>query len=120
MSGSPTKAERGKTVVEVTTDTRRELRMLAALTDVTMAEAAAQAIALRLAQVQGGQAAVLAKQEAYDRAITVDGRSLGEVAATAYDRWIAGEAGPAYAGDTDVRTGFIDGFIAALVMPDTP
>jgi hypothetical protein len=35
----------------------------------------------------------------------------------AYERWIAGEAGPAYAGDTDVKDGFLDGYQAALGGP---
>lgn len=121
MSGSATKADRGKTQVEVTVRTRQRLRLLAALTNVGMAEAADLAISMRLAQVQGGKEAVLLSQEAaYDRWITVEGKSLGEVAGDAYDRWIAGPAGDAFTSNTAVRIGFIDGFIAALVMPGTP
>jgi len=55
MSGSPTKAERGKTQIEVTIQTRRDLRLLAALTDTGMAEAAADAISRRLSEVQGSE-----------------------------------------------------------------
>jgi hypothetical protein len=33
-------------------------------------------------------------------------------AESAYEVWIAGEAGPAYAGDKDVKDGFIDGYMA--------
>jgi hypothetical protein len=122
MSGSATKADRGKTQIEVTVRTRQRLRLLAALTNVGMAEAADFAISVRLAEVQGGKEAVLLAQEAaYDRWITVAGKSLGEVASDAYDRWIAGPAGDAFSRDTAVRIGFMDGFIAALVMPrDTP
>lgn len=60
MSGSATKAERGKTQIEVTTDTRRNLRLLAALTDAGMAEAAADAISRRLAEVRQESAGALA------------------------------------------------------------
>ena len=52
MNGSPTKAERGKTQIEVTTETRRKLRLLAALTEQGMAEAAEEAISKRLSEIQ--------------------------------------------------------------------
>jgi hypothetical protein len=52
MSGSPTKAARGKTQIEVTTETRRKLRLLAALTEMSMAEAADEAVSRRLAEVR--------------------------------------------------------------------
>ena len=57
MSGSPTKADRGKTQVEVTTETRRDLRLLAALTDTGMADAARDAISTALEKAQRGPAA---------------------------------------------------------------
>lgn len=47
-----TKTERGKTQIEVTFATRQQLRLLAALTDTGMAEAAADAISRRLEQVR--------------------------------------------------------------------
>jgi hypothetical protein len=47
-----TKSERGKTQIEVTTETRKKLRLLAALTEQGMAEAAEDAISRRLAEVQ--------------------------------------------------------------------
>jgi len=53
VSGSATKAERGKTQIEVSVRTRQRLRLLAALTNVGMAEAADFAISQRLAEVQG-------------------------------------------------------------------
>jgi hypothetical protein len=34
-----------------------------------------------------------------------------EQADAAYDEWIAGDAGLAYAGDADVAQGFTDGFL---------
>ena len=49
-----TKSERGKTQIEVTTDTRRKLRLLAALTEQGMAEAADAAISAALEKAQGG------------------------------------------------------------------
>jgi hypothetical protein len=47
-----TKTERGKTQVEVSTETRRKLRLLAALTETGMAEAADDAISRRLTEIQ--------------------------------------------------------------------
>ena len=35
---------------------------------------------------------------------------LEERAEVAYDVWMSGPAGPAFAGDEDVRIGFIDGY----------
>jgi hypothetical protein len=76
MSGSATKAERGKTQIEVTTETRRDLRLLAALTDQGMAEAAADAISAALERAQGGPvaesillvlAAVILRKHSYGR-----------------------------------------------------
>jgi predicted transcriptional regulator len=51
-----TKTDRGKTQIEITTETRRKLRMLAALTDQQMHQAADEAISRRLAEVQAAQA----------------------------------------------------------------
>ncbi len=47
-----TKADRGKTQIEVTTKTRQQLRLLAALMNTGMAEAADDAISRRLAEVR--------------------------------------------------------------------
>lgn len=92
-----TKTERGKTQIEVTFATRQQLRLLAALTGTGMAEAAADAIGRRL---DAAKHPLLSAEEAYDQ-------------------WIAGKAGPAFAGDTDVRTGFIDGYLLASGAEET-
>lgn len=50
MNNQENRAERGKTQIEVTVATRQNLRLLAALTGVSMAAAAGEAIARRLAE----------------------------------------------------------------------
>lgn len=50
-----TQKDRGKTNVEVSIETRRRLRLLAALTDTGMAEAAGDAITRRLVDIQKGR-----------------------------------------------------------------
>jgi hypothetical protein len=45
--------------------------------------------------------------------------SVTEKAERAYEVWISGEAGLAFAGDTDVQEGFIDGFTAGYEARET-
>jgi hypothetical protein len=38
----------------------------------------------------------------------------GAAAERAYQKWITGDAGPAYIGSNDVKDGFVSGYLAAL------
>jgi hypothetical protein len=89
------------------------LRRRLASPEVLLDEDDTQLITSRVRDLTGNFGRLGALREAREWA-AADRAQAAEGADAAYERWMAGPAGPAYAGDTDVRDGFRDGYRAAL------
>jgi hypothetical protein len=92
------------------------LRRLLANPEASPDEDDTQLIASHVRDLTGHLGRMGALHEAREWA-AADRAEAARGADAAYERWIAGEAGPAYAGDTDVKDGFLDGYQAALGGP---